>query len=136
MSIANATLEKPLTSAAEDDCDWYIAETALAADEPSPIGNLAALTDGWNGDHSKAPTPGAIGDAEQIAMSTTARHRSVGPTDDGEIVFEWELSSERSVFAHVLPDGFEIVEINAGGDRQWTADSLRDAVSLIQRLIG
>jgi hypothetical protein len=132
-----AITERPLTIQDEDDSGWLYADRALV-DPPAdrPFDEMGQMRDGWNGPGSLAPTPTTIRVARLLAARTPREGCVVAPTDDAEIVFEWEVSSDQSVFAHVCGESIDVVILGPDRDEELEKLSLASAVKAIQRALG
>lgn len=134
MTMMLSVLERPLASDkdAAESGGWVSSD--FSDDRPTAM-DLVELTDGWNGPGTTGPSTTTIATAAMIIRAGIGRP-SFGPTDDGEIVFEWE-SGGKVILAHVNGRDVQIVTLGSepSEDRDLGAHDEVAAISVLRQLI-
>ena len=112
-----------------------VAPLSVAADHATilRIRSFAKLTDGWNGPRSRAPGRLAIEAALTFIRGVAIRPDSVAPTDDAEIMFEWDFADGDSLLAHVANDTIYLVLLGREDNEYSRAPT--EAAALANRVV-
>lgn len=78
---------------------------------------LSRFLDGWNGEGSLAAQAATVSCAQAFAsaIAATIPSPSIGLSEDGDIVFEWAFTAEKSLFARATGEELEVIAMD--GDR-------------------
>lgn len=99
---------------------------------------LAQLSDGWDGEGAPAPSAAQISTALEFSKSPMwagVSLPSIGPANDGGIVFEWDLTDGRSVYCYAREDRVEVAAFDATKDYSDVCLPARHASSIAHALV-
>jgi len=120
--MTTSLLERPDLLSAQSGVEWFVEEEAtIDPDDEATCRKVAGfrdLDDEWAGPGSIAPSAETIATAAEFAARLSVPCGAVSPLDDGEIMFEWDLVGDFSVYAHakdskiivVILDGEQVIE--------------------------
>ena len=131
-------LERPGVASTQSDGAWFVEEAIVASPNEAACRKVAGfrhLGDGWAGPGSVAPSTETIATATEFAERLAVTCDAVSPLDDGEIMFEWDLEGDFSVYAHAK-DSKIIVVILDGEQNVEKALAPGHAAEVVSGLVG